>query len=170
MNGPRAKSGQAYYPPGIRAVDTSINIRTRLFSLPYGDQGISIFKNAFDFVGGFPDQCLMEDYDFIHFLRQRQAFLKVSTKESISIIPGPPAVCSARRWQKFGATYVTCMNYKIVTIHNGSIGPEELYKQYYGRGPPERESELSPWEVEMQDLFKSSHLCFEFIGGPNDNH
>jgi len=26
---------------------------------------------------------------------------------------------------------------------------------YYGRGPPKRESELSPWEIEMETLLDS---------------
>ena len=43
-----------YYPPGIKAVEMTANIRTHLYSLPYGDQVISIPKSIFEFLGGFP--------------------------------------------------------------------------------------------------------------------
>jgi hypothetical protein len=63
------------YPPGIRAVETTANWRTQLWNLPYGDQCLSIPSNIFHYVGGFPDQCLMEDYELIGLLRQRVALL-----------------------------------------------------------------------------------------------
>jgi hypothetical protein len=63
------------YPPGIRAVETTANWRTHLWNLPYGDQCLSIPSNIFLYVGGFPDQCLMEDYELIGLLRQRVALL-----------------------------------------------------------------------------------------------
>ncbi|MFV2053211.1 TIGR04283 family arsenosugar biosynthesis glycosyltransferase [Aliiroseovarius sp. YM-037] len=37
------------------------NLRTRLFRLPYGDQGLLVRRGDYDAVGGFPDIPLMED-------------------------------------------------------------------------------------------------------------
>ena len=144
-----------YHPPGITAVETTANIRTYLYSLPYGDQAISVPKHIFEFLGGFPDQCLMEDYELVALLRQRSALLNHRSKEELRIIPGPPALCSPRRWQKFGVLYVTYMNSKFVNLYSGGLGPSQLYELYYGRGPPKRESELSPWEIEMETLLDS---------------
>lgn len=152
---PTTDDHHPYYPPGIKGVETTVNIRTQLYSLPYGDQAISIPKNIFDFLGGFPDQCLMEDYEFVALLRKRAALLETKPREALKIIQGPPAVCSARRWQKFGALYVTFMNSKLINLYSGGMGPDQLYELYYGRRPPERESELSPWEIEMEMLLKS---------------
>ena len=59
------------HPPGIKAVETTANIRTHLFSLPYGDQVLSVPAVVFDYIGGFPDQCLMEDYELVSLLRRR---------------------------------------------------------------------------------------------------
>ena len=137
-------------PPGIKVVEKFINIRSHCFSLPYGDQAISISKHIFDFLGGFPDQCLMEDYDFVSFLRNRASKLKTNSKEALKIIDGEPVLCSPRRWEKFGVLYVTYTNFKCVNQYRRGMEPDELYKLYYGRGPPERESELSPWEIEME--------------------
>jgi hypothetical protein len=149
-------------PPGIRAVETTANIRTRLFALPYGDQALSLRKDMFDFLGGFPDQCLMEDYELVVLLRKRAAWLSKSSysssssslgqQEVLKIVPGKPALCSPRRWQKFGVLYVTFMNSKFVNLYCGGLGPDQLYTLYYGCDPPKRESELSPWEEELQKI------------------
>lgn len=147
-----SSSSKTYYPPGIKAVETTANIRTRLYSLPYGDQAISVPKAIFDFIGGFPDQCLMEDYELVALLRKRAALLDDSPGEALKIIPGEPALCSPRRWQKFGVLFVTFMNSKFVNLYASGLGSDQLYALYYGCDPPKRGSELSPWEVEMDHI------------------
>ena len=148
-------SAKTYFPPGIHAVETTANIRTQLYSLPYGDQAISIPRAIFKFLGGFPDQCLMEDYELVALLRKRAALIQGKPKESLQIIPGIPALCSPRRWQKFGVLYVTYMNSKFVNLYSGGLSPDELYKLYYGQPPPKREKTFAPWEVKMEQLLKS---------------
>ncbi len=39
------------------------NLRSRVFHLPYGDQGLLIHRDLYRSVGGFPDQPLMEDVE-----------------------------------------------------------------------------------------------------------
>jgi hypothetical protein len=51
--------------PGINAIEVTANIRTKLFKLPYGDQCISIPSIIFNYIGGYPDQCLIEDYELV---------------------------------------------------------------------------------------------------------
>jgi hypothetical protein len=148
-------SCKTYYPPGIKAVETTANIRTRIYSLPYGDQAISVPKLIFEFVGGFPDQCLMEDYELVALLRKRATLLDGGLGEALKIIPGDAALCSPRRWQKFGVLFVTFMNSKFVNLYSGGLGPDQLYELYYGSAPPKRESELSPWEIDMEKILES---------------
>lgn len=51
------------------------NLRTRLFALPYGDQGLLIPRTAYEAAGGYPDQPLMEDVALIRHLSHRPALL-----------------------------------------------------------------------------------------------
>ena len=130
------------------------NIRTQLFSLPYGDQVISIPRNVFEFLGGYPDQCLMEDYELVALLRTRAALI-TKQPEQLKIIQGQPALCSPRRWQKFGVLYVTFMNSKLVNLYASGMHPDDLYKRYYNNSPPARLNKLSQWEVEMKSFIQT---------------
>ena len=145
-------------PPGIRAVEATANLRTHLYSLPYGDQCISVPADVFRFVGGFPDQCLMEDYELVALLRRRSALLPrlgIAEREELTILGGQPALCSPRRWQKSGVLYVTWMNSKFVNLYAGGMGPDALFRLYYKARPPRRDSDLSPWEIEAQLALES---------------
>ena len=145
------------HPPGIKAIETTANLRTHLYSLPYGDQCISVPSDIFHFLGGFPDQCLMEDYELVALLRKRSALLPmlgISDREQLYIIGGQPALCSPRRWVKFGSLYVTWMNSKFVSLYAGGLGPDDLFRLYYGGSPPKRDNELSPWEIELEAMLQ----------------
>jgi hypothetical protein len=138
-------------PPGIKAVEVTANLRTHLYALPYGDQCLSVPHTIFRFLGGFPDQCLMEDYELISLLRQRAAMIhkfdsRLLFGERLTIIGGEPALCSPRRWQKFGVPRVTALNSKFVNLYSSGMTPDNLFRKYYGGDPPRRESERAPWE------------------------
>lgn len=112
----------------------------------------------------------MEDYELIALLRQRVRLLPSFRRatatsvvhgcraepsqmedEVLRIVPGAPALCSPRRWQRFGVVYVTYTNSKLVNLYAGGMTPDELYRLYYGQ-------ELavvapkSPWEIELDKL------------------
>ena len=142
-----------YCPPGIRAIEVTANLQTHLYSLPYGDQVLLLHACVFDFLGGFPDQCLMEDYELVSLLRQRAALFAVprapggnAAREGLVIIPGNPALCSPHRWQKLGVLYVTFMNSRFVNHYASTrrMGPDELFRIYYGKEPPTRGVVVSP--------------------------
>lgn len=63
----------AFRSPGAMARMTAgwANLRTRLFGLPYGDQGLLMPRALYDAVGGYPDQPLMEDVAIARALRGR---------------------------------------------------------------------------------------------------
>jgi glycosyltransferase involved in cell wall biosynthesis len=71
------------YPWGIQAVHFSVRLRTERLKLPYGDNVISIPAAYFHYVGGFPDQSIMEDYSLMDYLRTRARVLP----EQLVIIP-----------------------------------------------------------------------------------
>jgi hypothetical protein len=156
---------QQYYPPGLRAIEVTANLRCKLFSLPYGDQCLSLPAAVFRYIGGYPDQCLMEDYELIRLLRMRSAasferhsdrslgFNSDRGREKIDLLSDHKALCSPRRWQKYGVLYVTYTNsYCVKRYNNREVTPDELFCEYYGiTTPPNRMSgERSPWETGLR--------------------
>jgi hypothetical protein len=142
------------YPPGIKAIETTANWRTHLYSLPYGDQVLSIPADIFEHLGGFPNQCLMEDYELISLLRRRSALLAkfgIEHKERLVIVDGPPALCSPRRWQKLGVLYVTFLNSKLVNLYAQGMTPDDLFRLYYGRRES-TETSKAAWERDLEAL------------------
>jgi hypothetical protein len=137
-------------PPGIRAVEVTANLRCQLWSLPYGDQCLCVPATIFDYLGGYPHQCFMEDYEFIALLRKRATLLPTlgAEEEALVIVPGAPALCSPRRWQKFGVLHVTFTNSKLVNLYASGRTPEEIYELYYGQTPPSA-AQLGPWETRL---------------------
>jgi rSAM/selenodomain-associated transferase 2 len=49
--------------PMLRVVGRLMNLRSRLTGIATGDQAMFVIRSAFDAVGGFPDQPLMEDIE-----------------------------------------------------------------------------------------------------------
>jgi len=78
--------------PLLPVIAAFMNLRSRLSGIATGDQAIFVTRPAFDAVGGFPDQPLMEDIEISRRLRRA----------------GPPACLrlrvrtSGRRWDEFG--------------------------------------------------------------------
>lgn len=52
-----------------KLVAAGANLRSRLFGLPYGDQGLLVSKHTLDAIGGYPDLPLMEDVALARALR-----------------------------------------------------------------------------------------------------
>ena len=156
---------QLYHPPGLRAIEVTANLRCKFFSLPYGDQCLSLPTDVFRYIGGYPDQCLMEDYEVIRLLRMRSAAslgwsssrsldpYSGQRQEIIEILSDYKAICSPRRWQHYGVLYVTYTNsYCVKLYNNGNLTPDELFCRYYKTAtPPNRmNGEMSSWERGLQ--------------------
>jgi len=146
-----------YFPPGIRGVEWTANSRCRWWKLPYGDQCLSVPARVFKYLGGYPHQPIMEDYDLIKLLRQRAALLshfpkqfdQIEEHEELVLVPGEPVKCSPRRWQKYGVLYVTYTNSKLVRQYESdALSPEDIYEEYYGQLIP---CSTSPWENEVEN-------------------
>jgi len=73
-------------------VATLMNLRSRLSGIATGDQAIFITRAAFDHVGGFPAQPLMEDVEISRRLKRlgRPACLRLRVSTS------------GRRWEQRG--------------------------------------------------------------------
>ncbi len=66
------------------------NLRSRLFRLPYGDQGLLIHRDVLEAVGGYPDLPLMEDVALARRLKRRLRALPAT------------AVTSAEKYRRQG--------------------------------------------------------------------
>jgi hypothetical protein len=87
----------------LSLIESGTNFRSKLFSLPYGDQGLFFRRSAFfDVLGGFPALPFMEDFEIISRIQQ----LKLG-----KIVTLPSAIeTSARRWEKNGYIFNTFLN------------------------------------------------------------
>ncbi|HSM81129.1 MAG TPA: TIGR04283 family arsenosugar biosynthesis glycosyltransferase, partial [Nodosilinea sp.] len=77
---------------GLRWVERGVNVRSRLFHMPYGDQGIFLNAEVFHRLGGFPDLPMMEDFELVRRLRKLG---------KVAIAP-QTVITSDRRWRTLG--------------------------------------------------------------------
>ena len=105
---------------GFRIIEMLANLRSSLFQMPYGDQGIFLRTEVFRALGGFPDMALMEDFVLIQRLRKRG-----------KVTMAPVAVkTSARRWRELGILKTTLINQAVLLAYFLGSNPERLARWY----------------------------------------
>lgn len=106
--------------PGLRLVELLVSLRSRLRSLPYGDQGLLIERTWLAAAGGITPLPLMEDLELAERLRRRQA---------IGLLPAAVTV-SARRWQRLGVLRTSLTNARLRRAWRRGVAPEALVATY----------------------------------------
>ncbi len=109
--------------PGIsfRIIEYAANLRARLTSLIYGDQGMFLKKEMFDRIGGFADISLMEDIEISKRLK----------KEGKIVFIHPSIKTSPRRWLNEGVVYTTLRDWIIAFCYTFlKVPPEKLIRYY----------------------------------------
>lgn len=104
-----------------RIIETAANMRSRITSMPYGDQGIFTRRKFFENIGGFSDIPLMEDIEIAARLKKigKIVFVKPAIKTS------------ARRWDKEGALYTTLRDWALaLSFVLFGASPQTLAKYY----------------------------------------
>lgn len=104
----------------LSLVAVMANIRSIIFKLPYGDQGIFVRRSAFESIGGYQDIPIMEDVEFIRRLK-KIGKIKI-LKEDVLV--------SSRRWDKEGPLYTTLRNWILATLYLVGVSPARLYRWY----------------------------------------
>lgn len=107
----------------LRWLEILVKMRSRLLSLPYGDQALFIFKQTFQESGGFANLPIMEDFEFIQ---------RIKSRGKIAIAPAA-ITTSARRWQKLGVWQTTAINQLMIAGYYLGISPAQLSKFYRHR-------------------------------------
>lgn len=105
---------------GMRLIEKIVQIRCRLFQLPYGDQALFMPKSVFKKVGGFPPAPIAEDL----FLVRRLARIG-----RIGLVP-KGVVTSGRRWRTIGLFRTTVINAIIACGCLAGVPPKYLAPLY----------------------------------------
>ena len=116
---------QLSFSPTSRTMDLIArwaNIRTRLFKLPYGDQGLFCRRQIFDSLGGFKKAYLMEDVDFVQRSRKLGGLL----------IRADKILASPHRYLNRGILRASMLNHTIMLLHHLGVDDRKLHSLYYG--------------------------------------
>lgn len=108
---------------GYRLVELAVAQRSRIFALPYGDQGLFVRKAVYDRMGGIAALPLMEDVDFVRRLKA----------EGRLALPRTRAFTSPRRWERHGLVGATVRNWGLLALYAAGVSPARLASMY---GPP----------------------------------
>jgi rSAM/selenodomain-associated transferase 2 len=104
-----------------RIIERTVELRCKLFTLPYGDQAVFVTNAALQKTGGIPPIPLMEDVALARKLRKAgYAFTLLPDRVSTS----------ARRWQRHGIVGATLSNWWFLCRYLLGIDPAKLAKQY----------------------------------------
>lgn len=109
-------------PRMLRVVAFMMNLRSRLTGIATGDQAIFATRAAFEAVGGFPDQPLMEDVEISRRLKRLS----------------PPACLrdrvrtSGRRWETRGVWPTILLMWRLRLAYWRGTPGEQLARVYYG--------------------------------------
>ncbi|MHA3978933.1 TIGR04283 family arsenosugar biosynthesis glycosyltransferase [Halovulum sp. GXIMD14794] len=95
------------------------NRRSRLFGLPYGDQGLLIRRAVLEHAGGFPDLPLMEDV----------ALARALGRKALAPL-GHPILTSADKYRRQGWLRRGARNLGTLARYYAGAAPEELATRY----------------------------------------
>jgi rSAM/selenodomain-associated transferase 2 len=110
--------GRSHWLPCVAAL---MNLRSRLTGIATGDQALFMTRAAFDAVGGFPDQPLMEDVEISRRLKRavgRPACLRQRV------------FTAGRRWDRDGAWRTIVLMWRLRWAYWRGASPVELARRY----------------------------------------
>ena len=104
----------------LRVVAAFMNFRSRWSGMATGDQAIFMTRAAFDAIGGFPTQPLMEDIEISKRLRQlsHPACLRAKVRTS------------GRRWETRGVWRTVLLMWRLRFAYWRGAAPEQLAERY----------------------------------------
>lgn len=111
-------SGQHF---AFRLIERLINLRSRISGVASGDQGIFIYRNVFNRLGGYKSIALMEDIE----LSKR---LKNISKPAC--ITQPTLLTSSRRWEQHGIVRTVLLMWKLRLKYFLGSNPQQLASEY----------------------------------------
>jgi len=107
-------------PALLKVVARLMNWRSRASGIATGDQAIFVRRSAFQHVGGFPDQPLMEDIEFSRRLRSGSA--PACLRQQV--------ITSGRRWERDGVWHTVVLMWWLRWRYRIGAAPERLARLY----------------------------------------
>jgi rSAM/selenodomain-associated transferase 2 len=104
----------------LRVVSVMMNLRSRASGIATGDQAMFITRRAFDQVGGFPDQPLMEDIEI------SRRLLALSRPACIARFAQP----SGRRWEANGVWRTILLMWRLRWDYWRGVPVQKLAEAY----------------------------------------
>lgn len=104
----------------LKIIALLMNWRSRLTGIATGDQAIFVRRDAFQAVGGFPDQPLMEDIELSHRLKDLSTPVCISEK----------VTTSGRRWEARGMWRTILLMWSLRLLYWLGTAPEKLARAY----------------------------------------
>ena len=107
-------------PRMLRVVAACMNVRSRWSGIATGDQALFMTRAAFDAIGGFPEQPLMEDIEMSKRLRtlSRPACLRERV------------ITSGRRWESRGVWHTIVLMWRLRWAYWRGASPQVLARRY----------------------------------------
>lgn len=106
--------------PGLRVVARMMNLRSRLTGIATGDQALFVTREAFERVGGFPSQALMEDIALSRSLKRL----------SPPVCLRATVVTSGRRWERHGVFRTIVLMWWLRLAYFLGVSPQRLAHWY----------------------------------------
>lgn len=112
--------GIAGRPFMLRVVGCMMNLRSRMTGIATGDQAMFVTPAAFDAMGGFPDQPLMEDVELSRRLRKRSRPACIKRR----------VITSGRRWETRGTWRTILLMWRLRWQYWRGVPASQLAKAY----------------------------------------
>ncbi len=101
-------------------IENAAHFRSWRLGIVFGDQAIFATREAFYRAGTYPDQPIMEDYEF---------WKRLGSVGRRSLIP-QSATTSARKWEKHGIWHTTLIHQTVMWLYILGINPEKLARWF----------------------------------------
>lgn len=109
---------------GAKIVSTVAMLRTKIFALPYGDQGLLISRTLYEELGGYHHSLLFEDVDFIDRLKKKNG------RRTLHIFKSA-AITSPEHYERHGYIRRVVDNFWRLIRYKAGVPPEKLAKGYW---------------------------------------
>jgi rSAM/selenodomain-associated transferase 2 len=103
-----------------RLVERAVAVRSDLFRLPYGDQGLLISRAFYEELGGYARIPLMEDVDIVRRIGRRR----------LSVL-NAAAVTSAERYRRDGYLLRPLRNLVCLALYKAGVSPRTISTLYH---------------------------------------